>query len=179
MFTMIIIFVLSILLLGLLMKNVSAKNIPDVNFDFDKFSNQLGFSESSGNYSTVNSIGALGKYQFMPSTMMQLAKQLNINISKQDFLNNPNLQEKFYKEYVYNILYDIYYNYHLDYYLGTYIKGKKNKISANINIYGLVAGAWLGGTLGLKKLLVDKYDAYDGATYVSDYVAKFSKLNSF
>lgn len=64
-----------------------------------QFLKAIAEQESGGSYSAVNSgSGALGKYQIMPSNISGAGgwdqEVLGRNISPQQFLNNPRLQEK-------------------------------------------------------------------------------------
>lgn len=63
---------------------------------FDKFMNAISGQESGGNYHAVNGdSGALGKYQIMPGNLPSWSKQaLGHSISRQTFLNSPELQEQ-------------------------------------------------------------------------------------
>ena len=59
------------------------------------FLEQTGSRESGGNYSVVNKqSGALGKYQIMPNTYEGLKKQDPSLPSKEEFLKNPEAQDK-------------------------------------------------------------------------------------
>ena len=62
------------------------KEIPFLGKSFLGFTEDLGFSESSGNYKAVNRLGYVGKYQFGWSAL----KWVGVN-SKRTFLNNPAL----------------------------------------------------------------------------------------
>jgi hypothetical protein len=144
-------------------------------FDFEKFGYYLGISESGGNYQASNGI-AYGKYQFTPATIQRISNDLNMDTpSINDFLSNPNMQDLFFKTYVQEILDYINKN-NLNSFVGQPITGKKNNINTTINIYGLVAGAWLSGEGGLYNFLVHGSDKNDGYTYISDYIAKFSQI---
>lgn len=144
-------------------------------FNFDAFGYQLGMSESSNNYQSDSNGIAYGYYQFIPTTIDMISKELNLPTpSIQDFLNNPTLQDTYYKKYASDILNYIHEN--MMSYIGQNITGKTNGINTTVNIYGLVAGAWLGGDGNLYRLFYTGYDANDGSTYISDYVAKFSNL---
>jgi len=57
----------------------------------NKFLEDLGFRESSGNYKIVNQYGYLGKYQFGRKTLNNIGME---NISNREFLSNPELQEE-------------------------------------------------------------------------------------
>ena len=63
-----------------------AEEIPNLNI----FLNDLGYRESSNRYDAVNQYGYMGKYQFGKSTL----KGLGYNISKEEFLSSPDLQEE-------------------------------------------------------------------------------------
>ena len=65
------------------------QNIPFVGKSYLGFCEDLGFSESSGNYKAVNRLGYLGKYQFGWSTLNWVGIY-----NKRKFLNSPLLQEK-------------------------------------------------------------------------------------
>jgi len=64
-------------------------NIPYLQKDFVGFKEALAFKESQGKYTVVNTLGYLGKYQFGRTTLQRF-KIYNT----QEFLNNPELQEK-------------------------------------------------------------------------------------
>ena len=63
---------------------------------FDALMYGIGIQESGGsNYSVVNSIGAVGKYQVMKANIPSWSKKvLGHSISWQEFRNSPDLQEK-------------------------------------------------------------------------------------
>jgi len=63
-------------------------NIPFVGNSFVGFKEAVAFKESQGNYSVINTLGYLGKYQFGKSTL----KRFKI-YNTQQFLNTPQLQE--------------------------------------------------------------------------------------
>lgn len=138
----------------------------------------LGKKESSNDYAAKNSIGALGKYQFMPATLNTLQTKYNLTkwISATNFLSNPALQELYALYHVKNSLTQIE-NAGLSQYIGKTITGGKRlrDVTAKINIYGLLAGIHLGGLGGLTDLLLKGKDRNDGDYAVSDYVAYFSK----
>ena len=58
--------------------------------DHAAFLNDIGFRESSNNYTIVNKWGYMGKYQFGKETL----RAIGISVSKEEFLSNPNLQEQ-------------------------------------------------------------------------------------
>ena len=65
------------------------QNIPFVGKSYLGFCEDLGFSESSGNYKAVNRLGYMGKYQFGRSALEWVGVK-----SKYTFLNSPDLQEE-------------------------------------------------------------------------------------
>ena len=54
-----------------------------------QFLEAIGHRESTNNYSVVNEFGYMGRYQFGRSTL----KGLGINVTKEEFINDPKLQE--------------------------------------------------------------------------------------
>ena len=56
---------------------------------FKQFVKDVAQRESSGRYNITNQFGMLGAFQFSPST---LKNYVGIDISAEDFLNNPELQ---------------------------------------------------------------------------------------
>lgn len=64
--------------------------------DASAFIGAISSKESGGNYKAVNKhSGALGKYQIMPANIASWSKAaLGKSISTQEFLSNPDLQEK-------------------------------------------------------------------------------------
>ena len=142
---------------------------------FEKFKNLLGLSESSNNYNANNGI-AFGRYQFTKPLIQDIADSLQISTpSVNDFLRNPKMQDLFFETTVKKLEKKILSDEFLKNQIGKTITGKKNNVTTTINIHGLIAGAWIGGLGGLNKLFAYGEDAYDGNTYVSDYIAKFSK----
>jgi hypothetical protein len=104
------------------------------------FSNDLGFSESSGDYKAVNRLGYVGKYQFGWSAL----EWVGIN-SKKLFLNNPDLQEEAFEKLISLnkwVLKD-----HIAKYRGQNIAG------VQITESGLIAAAHLGGAGNVIKFL--------------------------
>lgn len=67
---------------------------------FNKFVNQIGSKESSGNYGAVNrSSGAMGKYQIMPSNIQGARRgwdyeALGRDVSVSQFMKSPQIQEQ-------------------------------------------------------------------------------------
>lgn len=152
--------------------------------DFLKYSDLLARSESSNNPKAVNNIGALGLFQFLPKTLNSLQSLYNLPAWKNEsnFLNNVELQKTYLRALVTDTLNFIRSN-NLDRYLNTLVIGSKKYpgLKANLNTYGMLAIAHLGGSANLKKFLESSgiFNPSDGATTLSDYGAYFSsKLSS-
>jgi uncharacterized protein YoaH (UPF0181 family) len=128
----------------------------------------LAATESSGNWRAVNDkTGALGKWQFMPSTLDDYRRQSGQEFSNEEFLASPELQKEAMAWYVDRT--DRFIQQQgLDQYIGQTVKG------APITLNGMRAAAHLGGDNGLKKFLTSggRYDPDDGATRLSDYMAR-------
>ena len=60
------------------------------NFELEKFLDAIGHRESTNRYDVVNPWGYMGRYQFGRSTL----KGLGYDVSKKEFLSNPELQEE-------------------------------------------------------------------------------------
>lgn len=69
---------------------IKAPKINIVPKNHDAFLNAIGHYESGNDYTRVNRFGYMGRYQFGKSTL----KSIGINVSKNNFLNNPDLQEE-------------------------------------------------------------------------------------
>jgi hypothetical protein len=147
-------------------------------FNRSTFSDLLGEMESTNNYTIENSIGALGKYQFMPSTLEDLHNRFNLPEwkPKESFLSNPSLQETYFSKHLDNVLTQIENDSTFKDFVGTIVRGRKRfpSIVTPANYYGFVAGSHLAGVGGCKKFVLGIKDADDGRTSVSDYVSYFS-----
>jgi len=147
------------------------------NFSLSVFAESLGQMESGNNYTIENSVGALGKYQFMPITLNDLKERFSLPEwkPKEDFLSNPDLQDKYFAYHCENILSLIDNDDFISFY-DTIVTGRKRfqNIFAQANVYGIVAGCHLAGVGGCRKFVKGISDPDDGLTAVSDYVAFFS-----
>lgn len=147
------------------------------NNELNIFKYTLGISESGGNYN--NDLRQYwGKYQFGEARRKDIEAMLGFHhLTRAEF--TPDMQEKFFSVHVQDLENKIYQD-GLDKYFGTPIIGVKNKIVAQVNKYGLIAGAHLGGYSGMKKYFSSN-GAYDPAdslgTHISDYIAKFSEIS--
>jgi len=146
--------------------------------DYTLFKDKLDDVESNNNYNADNGI-AFGRYQFIASTIDFVASQLlRIPVpSISDFKNNPALQDEFFYAYAKYLDKRLSLNGSKNH-LGEVVTGKTNNITAKINEYGLLAGAWLGGDGGVYDLLMRNIDHDDGNKFISDYVAYFSSIFS-
>ncbi|MAN59921.1 MAG: hypothetical protein CMC08_08830 [Flavobacteriaceae bacterium] len=140
------------------------QNIPFVGKSYLGFSEDLGFSESSGNYKAVNRLGYMGKYQFGWSTLNWVGIY-----NKSKFLNSPVLQEKAFEALISKnkwVLKD-----HIDAFDGQIINGIK------VTESGLIAAAHLGGAGNVKKFLdTNGQDVFADANNVpiTKYMQKFA-----
>lgn len=154
----------------------------------EKYKTLLGQMESGnenfpdGNYNATNAIGALGKYQFMPTTLNALKRIYNLPDWKNDnyFLSHPELQEVYI-----NALFEDSVNFirsnNLSAYSGKVVTGRKRfkNITTPINEYGMLAAIHLSGFGNLKRFFTNGHDPDDGLTSLSDYLVYFSsKLSS-
>lgn len=71
------------------LREVSKLNIPYLQNNFVAFKEALAYKESRGNYTIVNTLGYLGKYQFGRNTLGRFRIH-----NTRDFLQNPELQEE-------------------------------------------------------------------------------------
>lgn len=158
-----------------------------IDLNYDTIKNLIASSESDQDYSAVYPKGsrpedatALGRYQFTRNRINYLSNLYNLtNPTNTEFLNSAKLQDNFFYYHIKDILNYITSN-GLEKYLNQSVTGKNNDITIPINIYGLIAGAHLGGSGGLRLFLTTNgsYDPEDSlGTSISDYVAKFSKIS--
>tara|TARA_B110000967_G_scaffold170913_1_gene181147 strand:+ start:1406 stop:2056 length:651 start_codon:yes stop_codon:yes gene_type:complete len=133
------------------------------------FKEAIAFKESRGNYSVVNTLGYLGKYQFGVSTL----DLLGIKNKPQEFLNNPALQEKAFlvntKRNKWVLRRDI------KRFVGKKINGIR------ITESGILAAAHLAGPGNVKRYLrsfgaLEAKDAY--GTDILSYMRKFSSYDT-
>ena len=130
----------------------------------DKFLEDLGFRESSGNYKAVNQFGYLGKYQFGRKTLNNLGYE---NISNRQFLSDPSIQEQAMEDLLV----------HNKKILRRYIQKYNGKTINGIYITesGLLAAAHLAGAGNVKKFFRKGYEFRDGnGTKMTSYMKKFS-----
>ena len=133
----------------------------------DKFLEDLGFRESSGNYKAVNQFGYLGKYQFGRKTLNAINMK---HISNHQFLSSPELQEEAMQRLMLA-------NYKT---LKRYIKKYNGTIVHGILITksGVLAAAHLGGAGNVRKWFRRGIVFKDAnGTKITSYMKKFGGYN--
>ena len=129
----------------------------------DEFLFAIGHQESGNRYFVVNRYGYMGKYQFGKSTL----KTLKIKVTKEAFLNSPDLQE---------------------YAMQQLLKYNKNKLQKYIDKFdgqtingilitesGLLAAAHLGGAGSVRKWFRNGKVKEDGnGVKITTYMQRFS-----
>jgi hypothetical protein len=127
-----------------------------------QFLEAIGHRESSNNYSVVNEFGYMGKYQFGKATL----KGLGINVTKEEFITNPKLQEK-----AMHMLLS-----HNKKKLKRYIKKYEGQIIHGVLITesGVLAAAHLAGQGNVRKFLKNGFVFKDGnGTKMTSYMKQF------
>lgn len=152
---------------------------------FEEFANALGQRESGNNYKIVNVYGFMGRWQFGMARLCDLgytehragmtgysnsAFQWKQGYSQEYFLNNPDFQDKIFREHCDNHIKNI--NARFSNYLGKVVNG------IEITLSGCVAGVHLGGLGNVNNFLTKHYDSSDAnGTRVSDYIREFQSYN--
>ena len=138
--------------------------------ELNRFLTDIGFRESGNRYDITNTFGYMGKYQFGKSTL----RGLGFKVSKQEFLNNPQLQE----EAMMALL--LHNKEKLQTYIDTFDGQTINGMY--ISESGILAAAHLGGQGSVKRYFKNGKvfkDAY--GTKITSYMKQFSgydiKLN--
>ena len=136
--------------------------------NMDLFLHDLGHRESGNRYDVVNQFGYMGKYQFGKSTL----KTLKIKVTKDAFLNSPDLQEYAMQQ---NLLYN---KKKLQKYIDKFEGQEINSIL--ITESGILAAAHLGGAGSVRKYFRSGKVMEDGnGVKITSYLNQFSgyKLN--
>lgn len=152
------------LALEVITPKIEAPKVEIVVKDHNKFLEDIGFRESSGNYHAVNQFGYLGKYQFGRKTLNALGYK---DISNRQFLENHSLQE----EAMYALLT------HNKRILRKQIAEFSGKTINGIYITesGILAAAHLAGPGNVKKFFRKGYEFKDGnGTKMTSYMKKFA-----
>jgi len=152
------------LALAVITPKIEAPKVELIIKNHDKFLEDLGMRESSGNYKAVNQYGYLGKYQFGRKTLNALGYK---DVSNRVFLANPLIQE----EAMYDLLI------HNKKILRRQIEKYNGKVINGILITesGILAAAHLAGAGNVKKFFRKGYEFRDGnGTKMTSYMKKFS-----
>ena len=138
--------------------------------ELNRFLTDIGFRESGNRYDITNKWGYMGKYQFGKKTL----KGLGFIVTKEEFLNNPQLQEEA---------------------MMALLLHNKDKLQPYIDVFdgqtingmfisesGILAAAHLGGQGSVRRYFKNGKVFKDGfGTKITSYMEKFSgydiKLN--
>ena len=149
---------------SLLRKQFIKDSIEDYHrFELEHFLNAIGHRESTNRYDVVNKWGYMGRYQFGKSTL----KGLGYDVSKHEFLSNPELQEEA---------------------MLSLLKHNKEKLQKYIDVFdgktingiyitesGILAAAHLGGQGSVRRYFRNGKVFKDGnGTKITSYMDKFS-----
>lgn len=130
--------------------------------ELDRFLDDIGFRESGNRYDVTNRWGYMGKYQFGKSTL----KGLGFDVSKKDFLNNPELQEQAMMELLIHNKEKL--QEYIDIYDGKTING------IHITESGILAAAHLGGESSVRKFFTNGKVFKDAnGTKITSYMEEF------
>ena len=131
--------------------------------ELENFLDAIGFRESGNRYGITNKWGYMGKYQFGRSTL----KGLGFKVTKQEFLNDPQLQE----EAMMALL--LHNKEKLQLYIDTFDGKTINGML--ITESGILAAAHLGGQGSVKRYFKKGKVFRDGnGTKITSYMNKFS-----
>lgn len=145
--------------------------IPFEDFEFeidetDSFLDAIAHSESSNRYKVTNRFGYMGKYQFHKQTL----KDLGYKVSKKEFLNSPELQERAMMDLLLSNKKSL--GYRMEKWEGRRINGVK------ITESGILAAAHLAGVGNLINYMENGVEFKDGnGTSIVKYLTKFSGYN--
>ena len=152
------------LALNVITPKIEAPKVELVIKNHDKFLEDLGMRESSGNYKAVNQFGYLGKYQFGRKTLNNLGYE---NISNRQFLSDPTIQEQAMEDLLV----------HNKKILRRYIQKYDGKVVNGVFVTqsGILAAAHLAGAGNVRKFFRKGYEFKDGnGTKMTSYMRKFS-----
>ncbi len=129
----------------------------------NEFLYDIGHQESGNRYFIVNQFGYMGKYQFGKSTL----KTLKIKVTKEAFLNSPDLQEYAMQQLL------LYNKKRLQKYIDKFDGCKIDGIL--ITESGLLAAAHLGGAGSVRKWIRSGKIKEDGnGVKITTYMQRFS-----
>ncbi len=131
------------------------------------FMKRVAHIESGGNHKITNEFGMMGKYQFSPSTV----RVLGFNVSKKQFLQNPDLQDSVMLAYMKAN--------HQE--LAPLIRKYNGKVVNGVKITraGILAGAHFAGSGGVRAYLTGRGANIADArgTTLTKYMTYFSNFN--
>ena len=138
--------------------------------ELNRFLTDIGFRESGNRYDITNTFGYMGKYQFGKSTL----RGLGFKVSRQEFLNNPQLQEEAMMALLIHNKEKL--QKYIDVFDGETINGMY------ISESGILAAAHLGGQGSVKRYFKNgKVFSDANGTKITSYMKQFSgydiKLN--
>lgn len=140
-------------------------NIPEVKVDLkghEAFLDKLGNFESGNDYKKVNRLGYMGRYQFG----WQALEQVNLDVTRKEFLNNPELQELAMERLIQ----------HNDSTLDKFIEKYEGKTLHGVKVTrsGVLAAAHLGGATNVKRWFRRGKDFKDAnGTSITKYMKVF------
>lgn len=149
--------------------NFNIKNIPiSEPTPVELFMDRVAEIESDGNHKIVNRYGMMGRYQFNPTTV----RGLGFRVSKQEFLNSPELQDTVMLAYMKA-------NYRE---LLSLINKHDGKIINDVKISraSVLAGAHFAGSNGMRAYLASggQRTVTDGnGTTIKKYMVKFNDVS--
>lgn len=132
---------------------------------------ELSMSESSGRVDVINEIGAIGKYQFMPSTL----EELGLRIRPDEFAEDPslfpeNVQDSIMLEFI--RLNEQYLQEVISQYTGDTLE-----CGTVVTKAGILAAAHLAGRFGVERYFKEGHNPQDiYGTSVVTYLTKFQKV---
>jgi len=131
--------------------------------ELERFLTDVGFRESGNRYNITNKWGYMGKYQFGRSTL----KGLGFKVTKQEFLNNPQLQEEAMMALLLHNKEKL--QKYIDVFDGQTVNGML------ITESGILAAAHLGGQGSVKRYFKNGKVFRDGnGTKITSYMKQFS-----
>lgn len=144
-------------------KMISEKPKKKVKTQLESFLDDIGNFESGNNYTIVNRLGYMGRFQFGLSTIKTLGYR---NLTREQFINNPSLQDTM---MIKNLQYN---KRRLKKYFKYYV-GKK-RWGIQITESGMLAAAHLAGQGNVKKFLMYGKNPSDiNGTKLSKYLTIF------
>jgi len=139
--------------------------------ELQRFLKDMRFIESGNNWKIINSLGAMGHFQFMPNTLKLLDCELTPDIFKKiPWIFPAKMQEKFMIELLNRNAKS------LEYFINKY----ENKAFRNILITksGILAAAHLAGVNNVRKWFLGGINKYDiNKTSLECYMVEFGGYN--